>query len=129
MKTSPILALAGIVAFAFHALSATHDGALEQGGAQDLGYSLSVPGLDGACALDRSATAERGLAALRPGPGCAMLHPAMARVRYWSEERDGSVSFLSAEGESLIRFGVADGPGYESFAPASAHLVLATVAR
>lgn len=92
----------------------------------DRDYSLRMPGVEAECALARETAASPGVSALRKAPGCARVHPAMARVRYWSEEVDGSVAFLSAEGETLIRFGVADGPGYESFEPASANLTLAT---
>lgn len=90
-------------------------------------YSLRRPGRAAECALGRGVSSGQGLSMLAPAPACARVHPAMARVRYWSEEADGSVAFLSADGETLIRFAVADGPGYESFEPASAHLMLATV--
>lgn len=122
-----IAAVAAITLFVYP--FAPEDGAAKHAAfdqQSDRDYSLRMPGVEAECAIAKEAAAAPGVSALRKAPGCARVHPAMARVRYWSEDVDGSVTFLSADGETLIRFGVADGPGYESFEPASANLTLAT---
>lgn len=85
---------------------------------------LRVAGSRGGCLITRSA-ADAGR--LMPASHCSEIHPMLAEVRGLRAEADGSVALVSQKGEPLLRFGAADGPGYESFEPASALLVLTGV--
>jgi hypothetical protein len=49
------------------------------------------------------------------GAGCVAELPDLARVRYWSEETDGSVAFTAEDGKVAIRFAAGDGAAFESY--------------
>lgn len=132
MKTIAGLALATLAAAGILAVQGDDDGrppVADAGEGPGSVYILGTSGGSAECALELVRPADLGATALRPAPGCDEVHPDLARARYWREDADGSIVFLSQAGESLLTFGLDDGPGYLSYEPASAHLRLAAAPR
>lgn len=89
-------------------------------------YRLVANGDEGACAVTRGASVSDGLSLLTVAPNCRRLLPGIEQVKFWREQNDGTVAF-SADGiDPIVTFAVADGDGYESYAPALPLLSLAT---
>lgn len=89
-------------------------------------YRLTANGDEAACAIQRGAEVSEGLSLLSIAPNCRKLMPGIERAKFWREEQDGTVAF-SADGiDPIVTFSVADGDGYESYAPATPLLSLAT---
>jgi len=89
-------------------------------------YRLTANGDEAACAVRRGAEVSDGLSLLTIGPNCRRLLPGIERAKFWREEADGSVAFSVNGIDPIVTFGVADGDGYESYAPALPLLSLAT---
>lgn len=89
-------------------------------------YLLTANGDEAACAIHRGAPVSDGLLRLDVAPDCRKLMPGIERVKFWREEADGSVAFSENGIDPVVTFGVADGDGYESYAPAAPLLALAT---
>jgi len=87
-------------------------------------YRLTANGDEAACAVRRGAKVSQGLSRLSVSPDCRDLMPGIERVKFWREQADGSVSFSENGVDPIVTFGVADGAGYESYAPASPLLAL-----
>ncbi|WP_348642919.1 hypothetical protein [Mesorhizobium sp. B2-8-9] len=51
--------------------------------------------------------------------------PGIEHAKFWREQADGSVAFSDGV-DPIVTFGVADGDGYESYAPAAPLLALST---
>ena len=51
--------------------------------------------------------------------------PGIERAKFWRERDDGTVAFSTNGIDPIVAFGVADGDGYESYAPAAPLLSLA----
>jgi hypothetical protein len=89
-------------------------------------FRLIANGDEGDCAVTRGAAIQDGLSLLTVAPNCRRLLPGIERAKFWREEQDGTVAF-SADGiDPIVTFSVADGDGYESYAPATPLLSLAT---
>ena len=89
-------------------------------------FRLVANGDEGDCAVTRGAAIQYGLSLLTVAPNCRRLLPGIERAKFWREEQDGTVAF-SADGiDPIVTFSVADGDGYESYAPATPLLSLAT---
>ncbi|MBZ9851907.1 hypothetical protein LB565_28390 [Mesorhizobium sp. CA14] len=87
-------------------------------------YRLTANGDEAACAVRRGAPVSDGLSRLDVAPGCRKLMPGIERVKFWREQADGSVAFSESGVDPIVTFGVADGDGYESYAPAAPLLAL-----
>ncbi|MDX8526480.1 hypothetical protein RFM68_18425 [Mesorhizobium sp. MSK_1335] len=87
-------------------------------------YRLTANGHEAACAVRRGAEVSDGLSLLTVAPGCRKLMPGIERVKFWREQADGSVAFSENGVDPIVTFGVADGDGYESYAPAAPLLAL-----
>jgi len=120
----------GLVAFAallggvqlFHGGSESVAGETIQSGT----YRLTANGDEAACAIKRGAEVSEGLSLLSIAANCRKLMPGIERAKFWREGEDGTVAF-SADGiDPIVTFSVADGDGYESYAPALPLLSLAT---
>ncbi|MDX8510647.1 hypothetical protein [Mesorhizobium captivum] len=87
-------------------------------------YRLTANGDEAACAVQRGAELSDGLSLLRVAPNCRKLMPGIERVKFWREEADGTVAFSENGIDPIVTFSVADGDGYESYAPAAPLLAL-----
>jgi hypothetical protein len=87
-------------------------------------YRLTANGDEGACAVQRGAPVSDGLSRLDVAPDCRKLMPGIERVKFWREQADGSIAFSENGVDPIVTFGVADGDGYESYAPAAPLLAL-----
>ncbi|WP_296736359.1 hypothetical protein [Mesorhizobium sp.] len=126
--------LAGLVASAalFGGSQFLHDGD-GQGLAREIAtsstYTLTANGDEAACAVRRGAEVADGLSRLTVSQNCRDLMPGIERVKFWREQADGSVAFSENGVDPIVTFGVADGDGYESYAPANPLLALAASGR
>jgi hypothetical protein len=75
-------------------------------------YLLQFAGLDASCTVSRAAAPESGDARLVIGNGCSET---LARASLWRDNADGSVSFLSPNGRTVLEFAQGDGLAYETF--------------
>ncbi|NUS21277.1 MAG: hypothetical protein HOQ25_16050 [Mesorhizobium sp.] len=87
-------------------------------------YQLTANGDEAACAVHRGAEISNGLSLLSVAPNCRKLMPGIERVKFWREQADGSFAFSENGVDPIVTFGVADGDGYESYAPAAPLLAL-----
>jgi len=87
-------------------------------------FSLTANGGEAACAVQRGARVSEGLSRLDIAPDCRKLMPGIERVKFWREQADGSVAFSENGVDPIVTFGVADGDGYESYAPSTPLLAL-----
>ncbi|MDX8439089.1 hypothetical protein [Mesorhizobium australafricanum] len=87
-------------------------------------YRLTANGDEAACVVQRGASVSGGLTLLDVAPDCRSLMPGIERVKFWREQADGSVAFSENGVDPIVTFGVADGDGYESYAPAVPLLAL-----
>jgi hypothetical protein len=99
-----------------------HDTAPQTATSSD--YRLTANGDEAGCAVRRGAPVSDGLARLNVAPDCRKLMPGIERVKFWREQADGSVAFSENGVDPIVTFGVADGDGYESYAPAAPLLAL-----
>ena len=89
-------------------------------------FRLVANGDEGDCAVTRGAAINEGLSLLTVAPNCRRLLPGIERAKFWRDGEDGTIAF-SADGiDPIVTFSVADGDGYESYAPATPLLSLAT---
>jgi hypothetical protein len=89
-------------------------------------YLLTANGDEAACAVRRGAPVSDGLSRLTVAPDCRKLMPGIERVKFWREQADGTVAFSENGIDPIVTFSVADGDGYESYAPAAPLLALNT---
>ncbi|MDX8541445.1 hypothetical protein EN858_06915 [Mesorhizobium sp. M4B.F.Ca.ET.215.01.1.1] len=87
-------------------------------------YRLTANGDEAACAVRRGAEVSGGLTLLTVGPNCRKLLPGIERAKFWREEADGTVAFSANGIDPIVTFSVADGDGYESYAPVTPLLAL-----
>jgi len=87
-------------------------------------YRLTANGDEAACAVQRGAAVSDGLSRLKIAPDCRQLMPGIERAKFWREQADGSVAFSENGIDPIVTFGVADGDGYESYAPSAPLLAL-----
>jgi len=85
-------------------------------------YKLVANGDEGACAVTRGATISDGLSLLTVG---RRLLPGIERAKFWRDQNDGTVAFSANGIDPIVAFSVADGDGYESYAPTLPLLSLA----
>lgn len=88
-------------------------------------YRLVANGDEGNCAVTRGASVSDDLSLLTVAPNCRRLLPGIERAKFWREEQDGTVAFSANGVDPIVTFAVADGDGYESYAPAAPLLSLA----
>ncbi len=89
-------------------------------------YRLVANGDEAACAVSRGAEIADGLSLLAVAPTCRRLLPGIERAKFWREQNDGTVAFSANGIDPIVTFSVADGNGYESYAPATPLLSLAS---
>ncbi|TPK89149.1 hypothetical protein FJ934_00765 [Mesorhizobium sp. B2-4-12] len=88
-------------------------------------YRLVANGDEGACAVTRGAPVSDGLSLLTVAPNCRRLLPGIEQAKFWREGQDGTVAFSANGIDPIVTFAVADGGGYESYAPTAPLLSLA----
>ncbi|UDL92645.1 hypothetical protein LGH82_16290 [Mesorhizobium sp. PAMC28654] len=88
-------------------------------------YRLAANGDEAACAVRRGVEISKGLSKLMVASDCRLVFPGMERAKFWRERDDGTVAFSTNGVDPIVTFGVADGEGYESYAPAMPLLSLA----
>ena len=88
-------------------------------------YRLVANGDQGACAVTRGASISDGLSLLTVARTCRRLLPGIERAKFWHDQNDGTVAFSANGVDPIVTFAVADGDGYESYAPATPLLSLA----
>ncbi|MGC3944244.1 MAG: hypothetical protein QM762_06955 [Chryseolinea sp.] len=90
-------------------------------------FRLVANGDEAACSVRRGDRIADGLSALTLAPDCGRVLPGIERARFWWERDDGTIAF-SADGiDPIVTFAIADGDGYDSYAPAAPLLSLAAV--
>ena len=89
-------------------------------------YRLTANGDEAACAVQRGAEVSDGLSLLTIAHNCRRLLPGIERAKFWQEKQDGTVAFSANGIDPIVTFAIADGDGYESYAPAAPLLSLAT---
>ncbi|RRI01094.1 hypothetical protein EH240_15450 [Mesorhizobium tamadayense] len=87
-------------------------------------YRLTANGDEAACAVKRGAEVSDGLSLLTIAPNCRKLLPGIEHAKFWREQADGTVAFSENGIDPVVTFSVADGDGYESYAPALPLLAL-----
>lgn len=90
-------------------------------------FRLAANGEEAACSVRRGGRIADGLSALTLAPDCGRVLPGIERARFWRERNDGTIAFSAEGGDPIVTFAVADGDGYESYAPAAPLLSLAAV--
>ncbi|ESY67729.1 MAG: hypothetical protein E5Y02_06725 [Mesorhizobium sp.] len=88
-------------------------------------YRLVANGDEAACAVSRGAEISDGLSLVTVAPTCRRLLPGIEQAKFWREQTDGSVAFSANGIDPIVTFSIADGNGYESYAPATPLLSLA----
>ncbi|MFA6156177.1 hypothetical protein [Mesorhizobium sp.] len=88
-------------------------------------FRLVANGDEGVCTVTRGASLSDGLSRLTVAPNCRGLLPGVERAKFWREQDDGAVAFSANGVDPIVTFSVADGDGYESYAPATPILSLA----
>jgi len=88
-------------------------------------YRLAANGDEAACTIKRGAEVSEGLSSLTVASDCRLVFPGIERAKFWREKDDGTVAFSANGIDPIVAFGVADGDGYESYAPATPLLSLA----
>lgn len=78
-------------------------------------YALLRAGRDTGCTIGKGDQRGDDSVELEFGPGCASGFADYADARYWNEEPDGSVAFVTADGSVALRFMIGDGSAYEAF--------------
>lgn len=89
-------------------------------------YRLVANGDEAACAVSRGAEISDGLSLLTVAPTCRRLLPGIEQAKFWREQNDGTVAFSANGIDPIVTFSVADGDGYESYAPVTPLLSLAS---
>ncbi|MDX8466603.1 hypothetical protein RFM26_13000 [Mesorhizobium sp. VK23B] len=87
-------------------------------------YRLTANGDEAACAVKRGAEVSNGLSQLTVASDCRNLMPGIERAKFWREQADGTVAFSENGIDPIVTFSVADGDGYESYAPVAPLLAL-----
>lgn len=87
-------------------------------------YRLTANGDEAACAVKRGAEVADGLSLLTVAPNCRKLLPGIEHAKFWREQADGTVAFSENGIDPIVTFSVADGDGYESYAPVAPLLAL-----
>jgi len=90
-------------------------------------FRLAANGEEETCAVRRGGRIADGLSALTLAPDCGRVLPGIERARFWRERNDGTIAFSADGVDPIVTFAVADGDGYESYAPAAPLLSLAAV--
>ncbi|MGX9574525.1 hypothetical protein [Mesorhizobium sp. f-mel] len=88
-------------------------------------YRLVANGDEASCAVKRGTEISHGLSLLTVTANCRRVLPGIERAKFWREQDDGTVTFSANGIDPIVTFGVADGDGYESYAPALPLLSLA----
>lgn len=88
-------------------------------------FVLTANGDDGNCVVYRGAPVSAGLSVLAVPENCHALLPGIDRAKFWKEGDDGTVAFSADGVDPIVTFGIADGEGYESFAPREPLMALA----
>ena len=78
-------------------------------------FRVVLSGRDTGCDVRRGDSLSERKARLVFGAGCVTELPALAQVKYWSEDEDGSVAFTAEDGKVAVRFAAGDGHAFESF--------------
>ncbi|MER8365345.1 hypothetical protein [Mesorhizobium sp. M1348] len=89
-------------------------------------YRLVAHGDEASCAVSRGAEISQGLSLLTVAPNCRRVLPGVEQAKFWREQDDGTVTFSANGTDPIVMFSVADGDGYESYAPALPLLTLAS---
>ena len=89
-------------------------------------FTLAKAGADRGCAVTTGRMLPSQRSELKLTDACSAMMPALAKARYWQDNSDGTVSFISDEGLAVVEFFAADGIAYESFRPETALLSLST---
>jgi hypothetical protein len=116
------------VAVLFGGVQLFHDGSGESAADEvtpSSTYRLVANGDEAACAVSRDAEISAGLSLLTVASTCRRLLPGIERAKFWREQNDGTVAFSANGIDPIVTFAVADGDGYESYAPATPLLSLA----
>ncbi|MFD2056119.1 hypothetical protein ACFSQT_24545 [Mesorhizobium calcicola] len=125
MKTLSLVIAAAALFGGFQLL---HDGSWESAAdevAPSNSFRLVANGDEGNCAVTRGASVSDDLSLLTVAPNCRRLLPGIERAKFWREKQDGTVTFSANGVDPIVTFAVADGDGYESYAPAAPLLSLA----
>ncbi|TGQ40700.1 hypothetical protein EN859_014165 [Mesorhizobium sp. M00.F.Ca.ET.216.01.1.1] len=126
VKTLPALIAAAAL---FGGVQLFHGGTGESRAANDAvpssNFKLTANGDEAACAIRRGAEVSNGLSLLTVASNCRRLLPGIERAKFWREQEDGTVAFSANGNDPIVTFAVADGDGYESYAPALPLLSLA----
>jgi hypothetical protein len=88
-------------------------------------YRLVANGDEGVCSVTRGASVSQDLSLLTVAQNCRRLLPGIERAKFWREAQDGTIAFSADGVDPIVTFAVADGDGYESYAPAMPLLSLA----
>ncbi|AZO64861.1 MULTISPECIES: hypothetical protein [unclassified Mesorhizobium] len=91
-------------------------------------YKLVANGDEASCAVKRGAEISDGLSLLTVAANCRRILPGIERAKFWREQDDDTIAFSANGIDPIVTFGIADGDGYESYAPALPLLSLAASA-
>jgi hypothetical protein len=128
MKALPALMAAAVL---FGCVQLFHGGS--GGGANEPtppsgNYRLVANGDEATCAVKRGTEVSHRLSLLTVAAKCRRILPGIERAKFWREQDDGTVTFSANGIDPIVTFAVADGDGYESYAPALPLLSLAASA-
>lgn len=124
-----VLSASVAIAALFGGIQLFHDGSGESVAKEatppNNSYRLVANADEGACVVKRGASISDGLSLLTVAPACRRLLPGIEQAKFWREQNDGTVAFSANGIDPIVTFSVADGDGYESYAPALPLLSLA----
>ncbi|QPC89419.1 hypothetical protein [Mesorhizobium sp. INR15] len=125
MKTLSVLVAAAVLFGGFQLFHVGSGESAADEATPSSSFRLVANGDEGACAVTRGAAVSAGVSLLTVDANCRGLMPGIERAKFWRERDDGTVAFSANGIDPIVTFSVADGDGYESYAPASPLLSLA----
>jgi len=93
--------------------------------AASVNYRLVANGDEASCTVKRGAEVSLGLSPLMVAANCRRVLPGIEHTKFWRELDDGTITFSANGANPIVMFAVADGHGYESYAPVLPLLSLA----
>lgn len=109
-----VFAVAGAAYFT-SAPEMTVDGSKSAVGSMGERYELLQAGRDTGCVIRKGEQLSDSKVELVLGQGCADGFGDYAEARYWTDEPDGSIALVAADGSVALRFAASDGHAYEAY--------------
>ena len=87
-------------------------------------YAISNVVAKTACLGERGAAISSRSARFTAGPDCDAVWPGLSGARTWTQNNDGTVAVLDAQGEAILTVFDGDGLAYEAVEPSDAMVTM-----